>query len=186
MVQTYPGEHLVGAYLRLIEECELVSYNQRSSESGHQMELDVLGVRSDGSEQTIFACEVTTHLDGIVYSGTPSTDRWSDYGNQGYQYTLERIEEKFTRDQEYVADIFDEADEYALQLWSPYINRGLLTDGLEELSRAFSSTHDATIDLVINEAYTARIDELRELAQRTTKDYGEPGFRYVQILENLR
>lgn len=184
MVQTHPGEHFVGAYLRLIEECELVSYNQRSSELGQQMELDVLGVQSDGPEQTIFACEVITHLDGMIYSGTPSTQRWNEYGSEGYQYTLERIEEKFERDYDYVTEIFDQADEYTLQLWSPYVNQGILTDGLEKLSRTFAPD-DVTIDLVINEEYTTRINELRELARETTKDYGEPGFRYVQILENL-
>jgi hypothetical protein len=46
MTQAQPGEQLVGAYLRVIERCDLVTYNQRSMEQGDQMELDVLGVKS--------------------------------------------------------------------------------------------------------------------------------------------
>jgi hypothetical protein len=51
------------------------------------MELDVLAIRSEGGVQTIYACEVVTHLDGMLYPGTPETDRWSEFGNDDYQYT---------------------------------------------------------------------------------------------------
>jgi len=50
MIQTQIGELIVGAYLRVINDCELVSYNQRSKEAGRQMELDVLGVKSTKRE----------------------------------------------------------------------------------------------------------------------------------------
>lgn len=48
MIQTQIGELLVGAYLRIVDDCDLVFYNQRSREIGRQMELDVLGVSSVG------------------------------------------------------------------------------------------------------------------------------------------
>lgn len=43
MIQTKNGELIAGSYLRLINDCELVSYNQRSKEAGHQMEIDASG-----------------------------------------------------------------------------------------------------------------------------------------------
>jgi len=54
MTQTQIGELIVGAYLRVINDCELVSYNQRSKEAGRQMELDVLGVKSTDGKQTVY------------------------------------------------------------------------------------------------------------------------------------
>lgn len=74
MIQTQIGELIVGAYLRIINDCELVSYNQRSKEVGRQMEVDVLGVESTEGTQTVYACEVVTHIDGMNYNGTLETD----------------------------------------------------------------------------------------------------------------
>lgn len=42
--QPESGVLLVGSYLRLVEECELVTYNQRSQEQDNQLEIDVIGV----------------------------------------------------------------------------------------------------------------------------------------------
>jgi hypothetical protein len=190
-VRPQPGEQLVGAYHRFVTECEMVSYNQRSRERGEQMELDVLAVRSDRHE-TVYACEVLTHLGGMQYSGTPSDDRWAEYGHEGYQYTLETIEKKFRADFDYVTDVFDDAHEYAFQLWSPSVPEGLLTDGLEELRRRLESEFDSaegwvtSVELVYNERYAARIDELRSAATDDSGRYGNSAFRILQILENVR
>jgi hypothetical protein len=50
----------------------------------------------------------------------------------------------------------------------------------------FEAKRDAKFELVINEEYTDRIEALREKAEQTEKDYGELGFRILQILEHLR
>lgn len=76
MIQTQIGELIIGSYLRIIKDCELVSYNQRSKETGRQMEIDVVGVESTSGEQVVYACEVVTHLHGTLYSGTPDEDGW--------------------------------------------------------------------------------------------------------------
>lgn len=186
MIQTQIGELIVGSYLRIINDCELVSYNQRSKEAGRQMEIDVLGVESTSGKQTVYACEVITHLDGTLYSGSPDTDEWTEYGNEGYQYTLERIWDKFNEDYDLLTEVFDDADEYALQFWSPYVPRGYLTDGLDELQRRFEAEQSVRIDLVINGEYTKRVDELQQRASETKKSYDEPAFRFLQILEHLR
>lgn len=186
MIQTQIGELIVGAHLRLIDDCELVSYNQRSKESGQQMEIDVLGVESSADEQTVFACEVVTHLDGTLYSGTPNTDEWDEFGNEGYQYTLERLWNKFEEDLRLLEDVFEDADQYVLQFWSPVIPRGHLTNGLSTLQKRFEDEHDVEIQLIINEKYASRVDDLRDRASETKKSYDEPAFRFLQILEHLR
>ena len=43
----------------------------------------------------------------------------------------------------------------------------------------------AELELVINEEYIEYIEALREKAGQTEKDYGELGFRILQILEHL-
>ncbi|ELZ40425.1 hypothetical protein [Halorubrum tebenquichense] len=186
MTHPQPGEQLVGAYLRVIEECDLVTYNQRSMERGDQMELDVLGVKSTPEGQRIVACEVITHLDGQLYSGSPDTDEWADYGNDSYQYSLERITEKFERIVAYLRGVFDDLELAEIQLWAPYVSEGYQTDGLAEVAERTEADHGVRVRLVLNETYTARMTELREAAGSLTKDYSETGFRYLQILEGLR
>lgn len=180
------GELIVGAYHKIVTDAEVVSYNSRSKEDGEQMEIDVVAIDSSNGTQTVYACEVLTHLNGSAYSGTPETEKWTDYGNDSYQYSLEKLESKFRSDYDYVTRVFDDADEYVFQLWAPSLSDGYLTDGLEKLSTDFEAEYGESIDLVINEAYTERVDELRALAAEDTKSYGEPAFRFLQILEHLR
>ena len=188
--QPESGELLVGSYLRLVEGCELVTYNQRSHEAGNQLEIDAIGVdNTEDGQQAVYTCEVVTHIDGLHYSGTPDTDRWEEYGNDDYQHTLERLWRKFSADKEYVTDLFD-ADSYVFQFWSPIVrgNRDekCLLTGLYNMADEFEAKRDAKFELVINEEYTDRIEALREKAEQTEKDYGELGFRIPQTLEHLR
>ena len=189
--QPESGELLVGSYLRLVEECELVMYNQRSQTQGDQLEIDVIGVDStEEGERVVYTCEVVTHIDGLHYSGTPDTDRWDEYGNDDYQYTLELLWRKFNSDREYVTELFD-ADDYSFvfQFWSPVVrgNRDekYLLTGLYDMADEFKDETGTELELIINEEYTERIKALREKAEQT-KDYGELGFRILQILEHLR
>jgi hypothetical protein len=189
--QPESGELLVGSYLRLVEECELVTYNQRSQEQGNQLEIDVIGVdNTDDGDQVVYTCEVVTHIDGLHYSGTPNTDRWEEYGNDDYQHTLERLWRKFSTDRKYVMELFNSADSYVFQFWSPVVrgNRDekYLLTGLYDLADEFEEETDAELELVINEEYSERIEALRRRAGQTEKDYGELGFRILQILEHLR
>lgn len=134
----------------------------------------------------VYGCEVVTHLDGLHYNGVPDTDEWAEYGNDDYQYTLQRLWEKFEQDYRLLKDVFDTADTYVLQFWSPVVPQGYLTDGLAELQRRFEAKHDVTIDLVINGEYADRVEDLRQMASTTRKSYDEPAFRFLQILEHLR
>lgn len=182
---------LVGSYLRLVEGCELVTYNQRSHEQGDQMEIDVIGVETTSSgEQIVYTCEVVTHIDGLHYSGDPDTDRWAEYGNDDYQHTLERIWRKFQSDREYIVELFDSADSYVYQFWSPVVrgNRDekFLLGGLYDMADEFEEETGTELELVINEEYASRMKELQMAASNTEKDYGELGFRILQILGHLR
>jgi len=189
--QPESGELLVGAYLRLINECEVVMYNQRPQRDGDQSEIDVIGIeKTDDGEQVVYTCEVVTHLNGLHYVGTPETDRWAEYGANDYQHSLERLWRKFTSDNDYVTDLFDSADEYVFQLWSPVVpgnsEEEYLLGGLHALEADFEEETGMELELVINDRYSARIEALQERAGETEKDYGELGFRILQILEHLR
>ena len=63
------GEYLVGAYLKLILECDFVDYGVRVPGGGVQglNELDVVGIHFD--KKTAYLCEVTTHIRGLLYGG---------------------------------------------------------------------------------------------------------------------
>lgn len=186
------GERLVGAYHEVATGCEMVSYNHRSDEQGDQMEADVIAAKTDSDgNQTVYICEVVTHLDGALYSGTPSSDRWDEYvHNDGYRYSLEKLWTKFTNDRQYVERTFPTADDYRYQLWSPAVsgwqNGSDLIDGLEALAEDFEEETGENLELVINQDYTQRVEELRTMAEDDTSAYGSPAFRFLQILENLK
>lgn len=180
------GEQIVGAYHKLINSCEIVSYNQRSKQKGNQMEVDVLAIDVRGGRRVIYICEVITHLYGMRYTGTPSSDRWSEYGSDMYQKTLEKILRKFDSDYTYVDRVFQDADEYIFQLWSPVVPKGQLTEGLSEVEEAFEDRTGHELELIINHSYSEHIDELQELASKEKKQYGESAFRFLQILEHMR
>lgn len=187
------GELLVGAYHQRLNGCEIVSYNNRSAEPGDQMETDVLAIdtHKENKNQHIYVCEVVTHLDGGLYSGSPDDPEgwWMEYSNtSSYHHSFETLWRKFLDGHQYVSRTFPEA-EYSYQFWAPVVtggqNRGFLIQGLERLEDEFESETGEDLELVINEEYTARIEELQEIARGDTSDYGSPAFRFIQILENL-
>jgi hypothetical protein len=53
------GESLVGSYLRHIERCDVVVYNNYFRDQ--QREVDVVGIRRLAPREVIL-CEVTTHI----------------------------------------------------------------------------------------------------------------------------
>lgn len=157
------------------------------------MEADVIGVDADPKtgSRTVYVCEVVTHLDGNLYSGEPNTERWTDYtDNDAYQYSLEKLWAKFTNDYQYVSETFPDAENYAFQFWAPAVTGwqrgGDLIDGLEGLAAEFEHEYGESLELIINQDYTKRIEELKEEAEGDTSAYGIPTFRLLQILENLK
>ena len=88
------GEYIVGAYLKLVNRCDVIDNNARTPGGGLEglNELDVIGL--DFRQKTAYLCEVTTHLNGILYGTGPKT--------------VERIYKKYQRQRAY-AETFVES-----------------------------------------------------------------------------
>lgn len=187
------GELLVGAYHKRMNVCEVVSYNNRSEERGNQMEADVTAIDNnrDTGGQNVYVCEVVTHMSGKLYSGSPDEGWWTEFTNtKAHQYSLQKLQQKFQEDYRYVNDTFANADNHSYQFWAPVVTgweRGSgLINGLEELRNRFKDETGNELELIINQDYTERIQNLRNEAKGDTSDHGAPAFRFLQILENLK
>jgi len=159
------SELLVGAYLKVVEECDVVAYNQRPPGGGMAGlgELDVIGLRF--RDHTAILCEVTTHIGGLTY-GKSRTN------------TLERIAMKHRRQRAYAELQLRDFPTRVYQFWSPRVPTGALTTGLADI--------DPGLELIINAEYTRRIGRLREAARHRQNDEGNAAFRLLQILEALK
>ena len=89
-MKTEMGEYIVGAYLKLIEGCDVVDYNVRPPGGGLAglSEFDVIGLRFKDS--TAIMCEVTTHIRRLLYKTNEETakriakkhERQKDYAKE--------------------------------------------------------------------------------------------------------
>ncbi len=158
------GEELVGAYLKVIEGCDVVSYNARPPGGGIQglEELDVVGLRF--RDNTAFLCEVTTHIGGLLYKDNRTT--------------VDRIKAKHARQKKYARRELKSFGTKCFQFWSPNVPKGYITRNLAEL--------EPGLELVINGEYARRVGQLREVARARKNNEGNDAFRLLQILEHLR
>ncbi|MBA3471045.1 MAG: hypothetical protein H0T53_15530 [Herpetosiphonaceae bacterium] len=158
------GEHIVGAYLKLIKHCDIIDYNARTPGGGlvGLNELDVIGL--DFKSKTAYLCEVTTHLNGMFYGTGPKS-------------TIERIQKKYAHQRAYAASFLDDFPLRHYMFWSPYVPDGSITNGLRSIDG---------LEVVINKEYTDCVRQLQALAKKTTHDTNNPFFRVLQILEHLR
>lgn len=163
-MNTEMGEYIVGACLKLLKECDFVEYNVRRPGGGMAglNELDVMGL--DFKNKTAYLCEVTTHLDGLLYGSSRSA-------------TIETIKKKYAQIREYAESHLPVAfPKRHFMFWSPVVSAGVA----EELKQIKG------LELVINEDYAAYIEQLQEQANKVTYDTGNPVFRVLQILGHLR
>ena len=160
---TEMGEYLVGAYLKLVFDCDFVVYNQRVEK---QREIDVVGL--DTKKNIAYLCEVVTHLEGLNYG-------------KSNEHTIQKIFDKFKAFHEYGVENLPDMRTVCM-LWSPYVPVGYLTDNLSKMEKQF----DFEVEFVINERYTSKVNELRKRAKEETRESGEPFYRALQILEHLR
>jgi len=156
------GEYIVGACLKLLKLCDFVDYNVRRPGGGLAglNEIDVVGL--DFKSKTAYLCEVTTHLDGLLYKDAPTT--------------VERIRKKYQRLKDYAKDFLADFPNRHFMFWSPFVRESVANE-LKKVSG---------LELVINKDYTAYIRLLQELAKKGTHDTGNPTFRLLQILGHLR
>lgn len=164
-MKTEIGEYIVGAYLKLKLGCDVIDYNVRPKDKGLKGlgELDVIGLRFQDS--TVYLCEVTTHLDGIQYGNTRTT--------------LLKLANKFERQKQYADKSLKLFPNKIYQFWAPIV-RPVVARPLAVLSK------EKNVELIVNQEYTKRVEELMELGRNGTKDYGNPVFRTLQILQHLR
>ena len=157
------GEFAVGAYLQLIEQCDIIDYNVRPPGGGLKGlgELDVVGLSFNSN--TAYLCEVTTHIRGLLYKNNPET--------------VSRIKKKHERQIEYAEEYLANFENLRFMFWSPVVPVGYVTEHLQGIGR---------LELIINGEYRKRIEQLRLLAKNTTHDARNPFFRMLQIIEHMR
>src|SRR6266849_4060802 len=162
-MRTEPGEFLVGAYLKLVEECDVVDYNVRIPGGGLEGlgELDVVGLNFKA--KTAFVCEVTTHILGLLYKNNAES--------------VARVRRKHLRQRRYAKRFLKSFDTHKFMFWSPVVPVGYLTTHLNKIDG---------LDVVINGRYKGCIDKLRLLAKKHAHETQNPSFRVLQILEHLR
>ncbi len=155
------GEDLVGAYLRLVQGCDLVAFNTRTGKA--QAEIDVIGVRlAHGGPSDVWFCEVSTHTSGLGgYKGDP----------------VGKLTGKLASVRDY-ADLVFPGVTHHVEFWSPRVRPGLLS-ALEVLRQQDG------VELVVNEVYEVRVRELVAVARTTSAFSDHPSFRLLQILTHL-
>src|SRR5713101_9871983 len=170
------GEELVGAWLRKSARCDFVQYNVPFR--GKQGEIDVIGLNL--AEKTAYICEVATHLaTGLQYVKNGQPDN------------VPRLTHKFRGDIDYAQKYLPEFH-HCFQLWSPIIKHPIadtvahnqFTD-LNEIRQNICKSHRVEVDMVVNDVYLARVNELRDLASQETAASEFPVFRLLQILARL-
>lgn len=162
-MKTEMGEYLVGAYLKMILKCDVVDYNVRPPGGGLEGlgELDVIGMKFETG--TAYLCEVTTHIDGLLYVNNSET--------------VDRILRKHKRQKEYANNYLGLFPKREFMFWSPVVPTGQRTEGLSKIDG---------LKLIINGKYKSCVEELVAEAKKTTHDSGNPVFRVMQILQHLR
>ena len=163
-MKTEAGELLVGAYLKIIQECDVVTYNSRPPGGGLRGlgEIDVVALQFHS--RTAYLCEVTTHIRGIGYVN-------------GNADTIRRIQQKFRRLRTYADTVLTNFPNRHFMFWAPVVPVGYVTERLSRIDG---------LEVIINQDYTQRIDGLRERARIRANDENNDAFRLLQILEHLR
>ena len=156
-MKTDIGEYIVGAYLKIIKECDFVDYNVRPPGGGLEglNELDVVGL--DFKNKIAYLCEATTHIRGVLYNDNRTT--------------VERIKTKYERQKEYANKYLLDFPSRCFMFWSPVVPNGYITRELGKIGG---------LELVINGKYAQYIDELRKKAKELTHDVGNPFFRMLK------
>ena len=90
---TEMGEYLVGAYLKMILNCDVVDFGVRFP-GGHLrglQEIDVIGFKF--ADRSVYMCEAVTHLTGALYGDYPRT--------------VEKVKAKLSFHKDYARDRLD-------------------------------------------------------------------------------
>lgn len=174
------GELVVGAWLTEVDGYDFVVYNQRPGRDlpesfapkglagvGARLgELDVIGMHTPKRQSYLAEC--TTHLGGVLFAGGPEAG-------------LAKLKRKFAVSAAY-AKLLQERTELKPELafWSPKVPKGLL-ERRGELEDAVGRP----IEMVVNETYTDRVNQLIDTASRRMNVTGNDFYRTLQLLTHL-
>lgn len=165
------GESLVGAYLRHVVGCEVVTYN--SFFADRQGEVDVVGLANGtNGRRTVWLCEVTTHIGGMLIV------------RKGQHASEEVVVAKLNRLHAFAQTVFPD-DDHRYEWWSPRVAVGKLTTAMAGLEQQWKEA-GRDLSFVINEDYTTRIRELAQHAAKNSSTTNEPSYRLLQVLSRLR
>jgi len=163
-MKTEIGEYIVGAYLKIIKDCDFVDYNvrPRGGKLEGLNELDVIGINFKNN--SVYLCEATTHITGLLI--------------KDYKTTIDKIKQKHNRQKEYYKKYLKNFSNPHFMFWSPFVSKGKM-DKLEKIKSLKG------LELIINEKYAYCINELKEKAKKMTNNTGNPFFRMLQIIERV-
>lgn len=163
-MKTEIGEYIVGAYLKIIKECDFVDYNVKPRGGCLEglNEIDVIGINFKNNN--VYLCEATTHIKGLLI--------------KDYKTTINKIKQKYKRQKEYYRKYLKNFSNPHFMFWSPFVSRGKI----EKLEKDKSLQG---LEFITNEKYASCINELKEKAIKMTNDTGNPFFRMLQIIERV-
>lgn len=162
-MKTEIGEYMVGAWLKLVNNCDFVDYNVRPPAKGMEGlgEFDVVGL--DLKNNKAYLCEVTTHLNGIGY--------------YDFSTTIKKVSEKFNRQKKYASKYLPKNFDVIYMYWSPVVS--------PKYVEGIKNTNEGLV-LVFNSDYSRKIKEIKVVIGNQTKDFGNPFVRVVQILSAMK
>lgn len=169
------SEEICGDYLKEILHCDFVEYNIRTTLT--QGEIDVVGIRL--SDKTIYLCEVAAHINGLGYSKNGKPD---DY---------DRFRKKFQKNIQYAENKLSDFKNINLMIWSPIVKisgkkaKYCVYKELIRLKEDIYKETNIDINLVINEHFESKLNELRLIASKQTTNFSSRIMRYFQIEEFL-
>ena len=170
------GEELVAAYLQHIKGCEFTQQNLYTPDV--QGEIDVVGINL--ASKSIYVCEVAIHLvTGLLYT------KGSQPNN------VIKLTDKFSRDIEYAQKYFPDYQQHFM-LWSPVVKSSKVDAVLNQqrdidtISASIQTKYGVSIEMVVNEDFQLRIDELRLFVRSKTEELKNPVLRLLQIEEALK
>lgn len=164
------GEEIVYEYLHRIIGCDDVDDNVELRSNGG--EIDLIGIKGD----TIFLCEVATHINGL---------RYTHNGN-----TRNNLVAKFERIKEFVSgkdSPYYKKFKPRYMFFSPVVRisksekaKNKLPSDLLEAQKILKR-EKINLEFYINEDFYAIIDELREIAKGIKSEIKTPVMRLLQI-----
>lgn len=171
------GEEIVGAYLKECLRCDFVEYNYDLGVG--QAECDVVAINVHTS--SVYFCEVATHTGGLLYVH-PKTKKPDN---------IARLTRKFSQNVEFARRNFP-AYEQHFMFWSPVVRKAgprakhdPVSD-VQQVREYCARNLEINLELVINEEYWKKLQELRAIARAKGPDSSFSIVRFLQIEEKLK